>query len=46
VAEIALERNLLDAGMLREILDPMRMTSPMAPIKKALRNAKREKRKS
>jgi aspartate ammonia-lyase len=46
VAEIALERNLLDAGMMREILDPMRMTTPTAPIKKALRKAKRKKRKS
>jgi aspartate ammonia-lyase len=46
VAEIALERNLLDAGTMREILDPMRMTTPAAPIKKALRKAKRKKRKS
>ena len=45
VAEIALERDLLDAVTLREILDPMRMTTPMAPIRQALRKAKRGKRK-
>jgi aspartate ammonia-lyase len=45
VAEIALERNLLDAVTLREILDPMRMTTPMAPIRQAHRKAKRERRK-
>src|ERR1700688_92180 len=46
VAEIALERNLLDDGMMREILDPMRMTTPTAPIKQVLRKAKRKTRKS
>jgi aspartate ammonia-lyase len=46
VAEIALERNLLDEGMMRKILDPMRMTSPGAPIKPALRKTKRKTRKS
>lgn len=46
VAEIALKRNLLDAGTMREILDPMRMTTPAAPIEKALRKVKRKKRKS
>jgi aspartate ammonia-lyase len=45
VAEIALERNLLDAVTLHEILDPMRMTTPMAPIRQAHRKAKRERRK-
>src|ERR1017187_369623 len=43
VAEIALERNLLDEGMMREILDPMRMTTPAAPIKQALRKTKTRK---
>ena len=33
VTEIALTRNLLDQKTLREILDPVRMTSPQAPIK-------------
>jgi len=46
VAEIALERNLLDPGTLREILDPMRMTTPAAPIKQSFRKTKRETRKS
>jgi len=46
VAEIALERNLLDAGTMREILDPMRMTTPAAPIKQALQKAKRKTKKS
>jgi aspartate ammonia-lyase len=45
VAEIALERNLLDAVTLREILDPRRMTTPMAPIRQAFWKAKRGKRK-
>jgi aspartate ammonia-lyase len=42
VAEIARERKLLDEGTLRKILDPMRMTSPAAPIKQALRKVKRK----
>jgi aspartate ammonia-lyase len=33
IREIALERKLLDEDALREILDPMRMTSPAAPIR-------------
>jgi aspartate ammonia-lyase len=46
VVEIALERKLLDEGMLRKILDPMRMTTPMAPIKQASRKAKGKTGKS
>src|SRR6266851_1011264 len=46
VAEIALERNLLDDETLRKILDPMRMTTPIAPIKQALRKKKRKTGKS
>ncbi|HSZ19075.1 MAG TPA: aspartate ammonia-lyase [Candidatus Acidoferrum sp.] len=46
VAEIALERNLLDAGTLREILNPVRMTTPMAPHRQVIRKTKRRKRKS
>jgi aspartate ammonia-lyase len=42
VVEIVRERKLLDEGTMREILDPMRMTSPTAPIKKALRKTKRK----
>ena len=43
VIEIALERNLLDRATMQTILDPVRMTSPAAPIK--LRHgAKRRKR--
>lgn len=33
VTEIALERKLLDEKLLRQILDPYRMTEPSAPIK-------------
>ena len=33
VTEIALERKLLDEKLLREILDPYRMTEPEAPLK-------------
>jgi aspartate ammonia-lyase len=40
VTELALERKLLDERTLREILDPMRMTSPATPIKKGLRTTK------
>jgi aspartate ammonia-lyase len=46
VAEIVRERKLLDEKTLRKILDPMRMTTPTAPIKQALRNAKRKTGKS
>ena len=46
VAEIALERNLLDEGILREILDPMRMTTPTTPKKQALRKEKGKRGKS
>ena len=46
VAEIVRERKLLDERTMREILDPMRMTSPTAPIKKGLRETKRKTRKS
>jgi aspartate ammonia-lyase len=35
VTEIALERNLLDEAALREILDPIRMTEPTAPLETA-----------
>lgn len=35
VTEIALERKLLDEKLLKEILDPYRMTEPAAPIKAA-----------
>jgi aspartate ammonia-lyase len=41
VKVIVRERNLLDEATIREILDPMRMTTPAAPIKKALRKTKR-----
>jgi aspartate ammonia-lyase len=33
IREIALERKLLDEDTLREILDPLRMTSPATPIR-------------
>jgi aspartate ammonia-lyase len=46
VAEIVRERNLLDEKTMREILDPMRMTSPTAPIKRGLRETKRKTGKS
>jgi aspartate ammonia-lyase len=46
VAEIALERNLLDEGTMRKILDPMRMTTPAAPIKQDMRRVKRKTGKS
>ena len=35
ITELALERKLIDEKTLREILDPMRMTEPAAPIEKA-----------
>ncbi len=40
VTEIALERKLLDEKLLREILDPYRMTEPAAPIENARKKAK------
>jgi aspartate ammonia-lyase len=43
VPEVALEKNLLDEKALREILDPMRMTTPSAPIQRALRNRRGHK---
>jgi aspartate ammonia-lyase len=43
VTEIALERKLLDEKLLREILDPYRMTEPAAPIEEA-RAKKKQKR--
>ncbi len=46
VPEIALERNLLDEATLRKILDPMRMTTPTAPIKRATRKGKKKAGKS
>src|SRR5579863_5731852 len=46
VAEIALERNLLGKEMLRKILDPVRMTTPMGPIQQVIRKAKRKTGKS
>jgi len=46
VAEIVRERKLLDERTMREILDPMRMTSPTAPIKKGLQETKRKTGKS
>lgn len=42
VTEIALERKLLDEKLLREILDPYRMTEPAAPVKAALKAAKQK----
>jgi aspartate ammonia-lyase len=44
VTEIALERNLLDQKTMQEILDPMRMTSPAAPLKKVRGEGKRKTR--
>jgi aspartate ammonia-lyase len=46
VTEIALEKKLLDERTLREILDPMRMTSPLAPVRRALRKTKPGGRKT
>jgi len=42
VTDIALERGLLDETLLRQILDPYRMTEPAAPIK-AARSQKKKK---
>jgi aspartate ammonia-lyase len=44
VTEIALERNLLDPKTMRDILDPMRMTSPAAPLRKVRGKGKRKTR--
>jgi aspartate ammonia-lyase len=41
VTEIALERKLLDEKLLKEILDPRRMTEPAAPIEKARKRSKK-----
>ena len=40
VTEIALERKLLDEKLLREILDPYRMTEPAPPLEAAKKKAK------
>jgi aspartate ammonia-lyase len=45
VTEIALERRLLDEKTLREILDPMRMTTPAPPVRQALNRSNKKKRK-
>lgn len=42
VTEIALERKLLDEKTMREILDPIRMTEPEAPIADAKAKAKKK----
>jgi aspartate ammonia-lyase len=44
VTEIALERKLLDEKLLREILDPRRMTEPSAPMKASRGNKTTPKR--
>jgi len=44
VTEIALERKLLDEKLMREILDPYRMTEPAAPIEEARQKAEKPKR--
>ena len=41
VTEIALERKLLDRKTMRKILDPMRMTSPAAPVQRGGRKTKK-----
>jgi aspartate ammonia-lyase len=46
VTEIALERKLLDEALLREILDPYRMTEPAAPVKAASQKTKPRSRQS
>ncbi len=40
VTEIALERRLLDEKLMREILDPYRMTEPAPPIEEARKKSK------
>ena len=42
VTEIALERKLLDEKLMKEILDPVRMTEPAAPIEEARSKAKKK----
>lgn len=42
VTEIALERKLLDEKLMKEILDPYRMTEPAAPIEEARGKAKKK----
>jgi aspartate ammonia-lyase len=42
VTEIALERGLLDQKLMREIMDPVRMTEPRAPISELRKGAKRK----
>lgn len=42
VTEIALERKLLDPQLMKEILDPYRMTEPAAPIEEARAKAKKK----
>jgi aspartate ammonia-lyase len=44
VTEIALERKLVHRSLLREILDPMRMTAPAAPAKISARTNNKKKR--
>jgi aspartate ammonia-lyase len=41
VTEIALERKLLDEKLLREILDPYRMTEPAPPIEEARKKSRK-----
>lgn len=41
VTEIALERKLLDEKLMREILDPYRMTEPAPPIEEARKKTKK-----
>jgi aspartate ammonia-lyase len=43
VTEIALERKLLDEALLREILDPYRMTTPVGPVATRRRRDKRRR---
>jgi aspartate ammonia-lyase len=43
VAEIALERKLIDEKTMRKILDPMRMTEPSPPLGKARKQAARKR---
>lgn len=42
VTEIALERKLLDPKLMKEILDPYRMTEPAAPIEEARTKTKKK----
>jgi len=42
ITEIALERKLVDEKTLRQILDPLRMTEPAAPIQNARRKTRRK----